>query len=148
MKLLHQHGHEFRKVHVALLLAGAALAGWILLKESPEESGRVHYYATAADFCNLAHDGRVESGSSVRVVFKLPLVPTSDPRVFEYRPGRPAGKVAPTVRVVFTDPPAAGRVNAVVGTFSRVEYDSVLRPSRQFGVAVITSATPAPAPSP
>lgn len=43
-------------------------------------------------------------GTIVRIYFRLPLTPTADPLIWEYRPGHPVELIPPTMRVFFAHP--------------------------------------------
>ncbi len=101
--------------------------------------------ATVHDLCEAAFNG--ELGYYVRLPLQLPLTPTEDPRIFEYRPGLPSWAFAPVIRIVFKEkPPAIARKCVIVGWVDRIEPDDRPRRSRHLGVVVITSATLAPSP--
>lgn len=81
-------------------------------------------------------------GRVVRVGFELPLTPTADPLVWEYRPGLPPEHTPPTYRVHFDTRPEFGRPpHVVTGTVSHLDPDARRRVNRVPGVVVITSAS-------
>ncbi len=83
------------------------------------------------------------AGQVVQVGFELPLTPTGDPLIWEYRPGVPSDIIPPTYRIVFERPPAFCPNPPVVvfGTVSRFEVDAARRLSRVPGVVVLTRAS-------
>ena len=89
-------------------------------------------------------------GQVVRLGFELPLTPTDDPLVWEYRPGLPASAATPTYRILFDRPPSflPKPPHIVVGTVSHLEPDTRIRPNRVPGIVILTAAFAVAPPSP
>ena len=84
---------------------------------------------------------RQPAGTPVLVFFRIPPVPTADPRVWEYRPGQPAKLYAPTVRLTFAEPVHAPP-REVRGVTAGRTIDFLERTSRAPGVMELAGCTP------
>lgn len=126
---------------------GVAWLVWPKVSPSPvDQPTPVH----RADLPKLVYRTGEHRGKLVRVAYDLPLVPTADPLVWEYRPGWPPDLTLPTHRLHFDAPPAFGRVLpvVVVGTVDRIDPDFRIRPNDVPGVVTILGCRVAPEPSP
>lgn len=106
--------------------------------------------ASAAELPRALFERNEYRGSRVRLSFELPLTPTADQLVFEYRPGIPSDITAPTYRIHFERPPALGSnlPVVVVGTVKGLEPDNRVRLNRVPGAVAITGASVVPRESP
>ena len=121
----------------AAVLAAGGVAWVVWPKSQPvsPEPTPVH----RADLPKLVYRTGEHRGKPVRVAYDLPLVPTADPLVWEYRPGWPPELTQPTHRLHFDAAPVFPAVLplSIVGTVDRIEADFRIRPNDVPGVVVL-----------
>ncbi len=78
-------------------------------------------------------------GKVVEIPLNYDLVPTTNPLVWEYRPGFPPEMISPVLVVEFLPGQVPSRM--ITGRVSAVVMDTLTRPSGFHFYAVISSAT-------
>ena len=124
-------------VVVSLIISSAVAVVWWTVRPqpAPDEPVPVHF-SDLAPAVNLRGQ---HLGQRVRVAYPLPLRPTPDPLVWEFRPG--SESLPPTHRIHFADVPTLGRTPVVVGTVEGIQADGIVRLNNVPGVVVLKGAT-------
>lgn len=109
--------------HIAILLMGLCFLVAVLLAVFQPARESDNRFLSPEMACAAARRGEK---FCLRTSFRLPLIPTSDPKLWEYRGGWPGKHFPVLMRIEFADDQSSGRRAIIVGYVDRVESGVVV----------------------